>query len=196
MTDETPNTEPETTPVTPVAPDATEPTSPAPATTEADSAPDALTPEAAAKELARARKEAATYREKLRKHEEAAAAAAEAKRRKELTIEQRAKETEEKAQQAIEAAEARATAAERRAALTGHVADAVAALKLLDPEKHLNDDGTVNTDALLADYPFLKPADAKATPAGIPNPRSTTPKDPSKMTDAEWYAHKTQTAKE
>lgn len=57
---------------------------------------------------------------------------------------------------------AKATAAERRASLTGKVVDPVAALKLLDDAKHLTDDGAVNTDALLADYPFLAPK------AGVP----------------------------
>lgn len=53
------------------------------------------------------------------------------------------------------------TSAERMASLTGKVADPVAALKLLDTTKHLNEDGTVNTEALLADYSFLTPAAAR-----------------------------------
>src|SRR5690606_2927555 len=60
----------------------------------------------------------------------------------------------EKDKAAQEAAE-KALTAERRAALTGKVADATAALKLLDPDKHLTEDGQVNVDALLADYSFL-----------------------------------------
>lgn len=55
-------------------------------------------------------------------------------------------------------AASKAVAADRRAALTGKVADPVAALKLLDETKHLTDDGVVNVDAILADYPFLAPS--------------------------------------
>lgn len=51
-----------------------------------------------------------------------------------------------------------ATVTERSQALTGKVADPAAAQKLLDPEKHLNKDGTVNTEALLSDFPFLAPS--------------------------------------
>lgn len=66
----------------------------------------------------------------------------------------------------IAEAEAKATAAERRASLTGKVADPAAALKLLDEEKHLTADGTVNVDALLKSYPFLAPTQATGAPAG------------------------------
>lgn len=86
-------------------------------------------------------------------------------------------------------AEARAIAAERRAALTGKVADASAALKLLDPEKHLDSDGNVNTEALLTDYPFLKPTTPGATPIGGANPRGQ--KDSSLMSDEEFFTSRT-----
>lgn len=45
----------------------------------------------------------------------------------------------------------------RKAALTDKVADADLALKILDPAKHLNPDGSVKIDALLADHPILTP---------------------------------------
>lgn len=77
---------------------------------------------------------------------------------------------------AAEAA-AKAVAAERRAALTGKVVDPTAALKLLDPEKHLDSDGNVNTEALVADYPFLKAGAviAPATSGSGTNPKPPTP---------------------
>lgn len=87
-------------------------------------------------------------------------------------------------------AEARAIAAERRASLAGKVADPVAALKLVDDEQHLDDDGNVNVEALLKTYPFLAP-----TPQG-PTPTSgaggTTPKglnaDKLKSMDSKEFA--------
>lgn len=88
-------------------------------------------------------------------------------------------------------AEARAVAAERRAALTGQVADAAAALKLLDEAKHLNEDGTVNATALLADYPFLKPPAPGTAAIGGANPRGQ--KDASQMSDEEYFRTRTST---
>lgn len=88
-------------------------------------------------------------------------------------------------------AEARAVAAERRAALTGQVADAAAALKLLDEAKHLNEDGTVNATALLADYPFLKPPAPGIAAIGGANPRGQ--KDASQMSDEEYFRTRTST---
>lgn len=135
-----------------------------------------LPPEGLQKELERARKEAASYREKLRAKEAAEEAAAEAARRKSLTAEQRAAEAEQKAEQAIKDAAERVAQAERRAALTGVVADANAALKLLDPEAHLNEDGTVNTEALLASFPFLAVTTAQAGKTPAPGAGGTAPK--------------------
>jgi len=65
---------------------------------------------------------------------------------------------------AIAEAKAAAEAAERRAALTGKVADPAAALKLLDPEEHVDEEGNVNVDALLKSYPFLAPQQSGPTP--------------------------------
>lgn len=52
-------------------------------------------------------------------------------------------------------AQTRATQAERLASLVGKVAAPAAALKLLEPE-HLNADGSINVDALLRTFPFLR----------------------------------------
>lgn len=118
--------------------------------------------------LAEVRKEAAAARVKLKELQDAQAAEAEAKRQAELTAEQRAAEAVKAAEAKAAEAEARAVAAERRAQLTGKVVDADAALKLLDPEKHVKDDN-VDLDALLADFPFLKATpDAKPGPAPVP----------------------------
>lgn len=119
------------------------------------------------------RKEAASTRVKLKELQDAAAAEAEKKRQAELTAEQRAAEAVKAAEARAEAAEARATNAERRAQLTGKVADADAALKLLDPEKHIKDD-KVDVDALLTDFPFLK-ATPDARPGPVPVPGGGAP---------------------
>lgn len=92
----------------------------------------------------------------------------------------------------IAEAEAKATAADRRASLTGKVADPQAALRLLD-DAHVNDDGTVNIDALLTTYPFLAPTPTGPTAtrgaAGGAMPRG---KDPTKMTDEEYFRSRTE----
>lgn len=103
------------------------------------------------------RQEAASYRTKLREQEEAAKAAREDALKK-ASLEEQLTEREKQLQELTEratAAEAARVAAERRAALKGAVVDEDAALRLLDEEKHLNDDGSVNVEALLRDRPFL-----------------------------------------
>lgn len=86
--------------------------------------------------------------------------------------------------------EARATRAERKASLVGKVADAEAALKLVDPDQHLNEDGAVDHEALLETYPFLKPqTNAGPAPIGGANPKGK--KDPSNMSDTEFYTSRT-----
>lgn len=52
----------------------------------------------------------------------------------------------------------RDTTAERTKQLDGKVSDVQLALRVLDPEKHLNADGTLKTDALYTDFPSLAPA--------------------------------------
>lgn len=47
--------------------------------------------------------------------------------------------------------------AAREAALEGKVSDVKLAMRVLDPEKHLDADGNVRVDALLADYASLAP---------------------------------------
>lgn len=88
----------------------------------------------------------------------------------------------------IATAKAEAANARQVAALTGKVVDAGAALKLLDPERHLAEDGTVNTTALLTDYPFLKPATPGVVIGGA-NPRGQ--KDPTLMSDEEFFNSRT-----
>lgn len=60
---------------------------------------------------------------------------------------------------------AKAAAAERRAALTGKVIDPVATLKLLDDTRHLDGDGNLDVEKILADYPFLAPKATGGTPS-------------------------------
>lgn len=99
-------------------------------------------------------------------HAEEAAKAAE---RAKLDEVERVKAEKADLEKRASEAEARATAAERRVALTGKVADPAAALKLLE-DKHLGEDGAVNVEQLLADYPFLKPQAPAANGGSVPAP--------------------------
>lgn len=82
-----------------------------------------------------------------------------------LATEERLKLERKEAEEAKEAAEERARLAGWRADLKGEVRDVGAALKLIDPEKHLDAEGNVSLKALLKDYPFLAPVD-RVTPGG------------------------------
>lgn len=115
------------------------------------------------------RKENATYRTKAKNAEEAAEKAKTNAERAKLDEVERLKAEKADVDKKLAEIEARAVAAERRAALTGKVADPAAALKLLDPDKHLDGDA-VNVEALLADYPFLAPA--KEPGVNIPGART------------------------
>lgn len=180
------------TPPTPTPAPAPEPKPPDPPV-EAP-APDAdLPPEAMKKELDRARREAASYREKLREREAAEKAATEAERRKKLTAEQRATEAEAKAQAAIAAAETRAQAAERRAELAGKVTNPERVLRLMDDPGMYFPDGALDTAALLRDFPEYAPAAQPAKTPATGAGGGSLPKDPSKLGDAEFYALKTKT---
>lgn len=57
------------------------------------------------------------------------------------------------------------TTAQRRAALDGKVANVDLALRALDPAKHLDKDGNVKVEALLADFPQLSTTAATAATA-------------------------------
>lgn len=118
----------------------------------------------------RLRKENANYRTKAKQAEEAAAKAKIDAERQKLDEVERLKAEKADSDKRLAEIETRAVNAERKAALTGRVADPTAALKLLDPDKHLTD-GEVNVDALLATYPFLAPA-----PAGVNIPGARTSK--------------------
>lgn len=76
-------------------------------------------------------------------------------------LEKRAADAEAEVQRLTAAAET----ATRTAALAGKVADPALALKALDPTKHLNEDGTVKVEALLADHPALAPTGTVAATA-------------------------------
>lgn len=67
----------------------------------------------------------------------------------------------------VKEAEQRAIRAERLAILKGAVVDPNAALKLLE-DTHLAEDGSVNIDALVEAYPFLKPAPQPEEQPGRP----------------------------
>lgn len=101
-----------------------------------------------------------------RDREKTTAEQAERERLAKLSAEERVKAEKAAAEKRAEEAEARAVAAERRAALAGKVSDPEAALKLLDPDKHLDASGNVNTTALLKSYPFLAPNYQPTTASG------------------------------
>jgi hypothetical protein len=118
----------------------------------------ALSPDAMARELERARKEAAKYRTRLREREEAEKAALEEKRKAEMTADERAQAAERKAAEALEAAEARVRTAERKAALAGVVTKPDRVLRLGgDTDDYWNEDGTPNKDAILRDFSEYAP---------------------------------------
>lgn len=135
------------------------------------------------------RDENASWRQKAKAAQEAAEAAKVAAERAKLDELERVKAEKADVEKRAQEAEARAVAAERRAALAGKVADPAAALKLLE-DKHLQEDGSVNVDALLADYPFLKPAPSGPASIGGANPRGQ--KDPALMSDEEFFRSRTE----
>ena len=146
--------------------------------TPEDAAPDGQeqpeAPKPEEKTLTQSEVNALIAREK-KKAERAAREAVEAERAKaDMTEIERAKATQAEMTQKLADAEARAVAAERRASLAGRVADPIAALKLLDEDAHLTDDGSVNVDALLQTYPFLAPQQSGPTPTA--GAGGTTPK--------------------
>lgn len=64
----------------------------------------------------------------------------------------------------------------RRQSLEGKVTDMNAAMKLLDPERHLNSDGTVNVHALYQEFPSLAPSvNVPTAPDGGGGPHFTGP---------------------
>ncbi len=141
----------------------------------------ALSPEDMAKELAKVRKEAASYRTRAKELQDAAEKAKTEAERSKLDEVERLKAEKADAEKAVAEAKADAARARQLAALTGKVADAEAALKLLDPDKHLDAKGAVKLDDFLTTYPFLKPA---ATPGGVsvggqPDPTGKGPLKPS-----------------
>lgn len=54
----------------------------------------------------------------------------------------------------------------QRTQLEGKVTDLNTAMKVLDPERHLNEDGSVNVYALYTDFPILAPSFGPTAPDG------------------------------
>ena len=118
------------------------------------------------------RQEAAANRIKAKEAQEALAAAKIAAERAKLDEVDRLKAEFGDLQAQLEKERAAARLAGVRADLTGHVADASAAMKLFDAERHTTDDGSTNVQAFLTDYPFMQQT-VRATvnpsnPAGSP----------------------------
>lgn len=107
------------------------------------------------------------FEERLARDRKAREAEAKTKaEREKMDAEARAKAEKDEAEQRAQAAEQRALNAERRADLAGKVIDPAAAIKLLDPDKHLDKDGNVKVEALLKDYPYLAPTQRGASAPG------------------------------
>lgn len=112
------------------------------------------------------RRENAKYRTRAQELEEQRKAE-EQKRLEQAPLEERLKALEaerEQLTQAAKEAEERRIQAERRAAFAGKVVDPDAAIKLIDPDKHLDADGNVLVDAFITDRPYM------ATPASGTQP--------------------------
>lgn len=123
------------------------------------------------------RKENASWRKKYQESEEAKTAAAkEAERAKMDDLQKLQAELEDTRKLATERESLLKRERDARA-LTAQVVDVDAALKLIDDE-HRNDDGSINLDAFLDKYAFLKPASAEA-PAEPP--RRTPPANATKV---------------
>lgn len=116
-----------------------------------------------------------TRADDLQKAQEEAATKALAEKSLQEQLDALRKQLDEKDAAAIAAAE-RATLAERKAALAGKVVDADAAVKLLNPDKHLDKDGAVDVDAFLSDFSFMSPQ-RSVTPA--PGGSGGAPRAPS-----------------
>lgn len=54
----------------------------------------------------------------------------------------------------------------RRTSLEGKVTDLNTAMKVLDPKRHLNKDGSVDVYALYTDFPILAPSSGPTAPDG------------------------------
>ncbi|AFZ66075.1 capsid assembly scaffolding protein Gp46 family protein [Deinococcus peraridilitoris] len=115
-----------------------------------------------------------------------------------MTAEEKLKADLEAERLKTKAAEDRVTAAERRAALTGKVVNADAALKLMDPDKHLDAEGNLNVDALLKDHPYLAPTTQSAgatAPNGGGGTQQTGKVDFSTMSDKEFAEYQARVAR-
>ncbi len=98
----------------------------------------------------------------------------EIEKRAKMDEQERIKAEKEDAEKRAQEAEARAIQAQRRADLAGKVADPQAALRLIDEDTHVTEDGAVNVDKLLESYPFLAPQ--RQGPAPTSTGGGTTPK--------------------
>lgn len=175
-----------------------EDTTQAPEATTTPAAPEAQ-PETFEREyVEKLRKENATYRRKAQEAHEAVEAAKTAAERAKLDELERVKAEKADVEKRIAELELRSLTAERRAAITGKVADATAALKLLDETRHLDQDGAVKVDALLTDYPFLAPKALAGSSIPAPDATKTinaadlqrmTPEEINKNWDAVKAAH-------
>lgn len=108
-------------------------------------------------ENAKRRKEAQTLKEQLEEKDKAA-------ERAKLDEVERMKAEKADLEEKLTQAQQQSQRAEWKASLAGKVANADAALKLLDEERHVDDDGNILVDKLLEDYDFLAPKQEGPTP--------------------------------
>lgn len=119
------------------------------------------------------RKEAASYRTRAKELEAQNEEAKKAAERAKMDEVEAAKAEATELREALEAARHEAQRATWKAGLTGKVVNPDAALKLLDPEKHMTDDGNVDVDALLSEYDFLAPQSQGRSPVSPANTASS-----------------------
>jgi chromosome segregation ATPase len=127
------------------------------------------TPDVLAKELERARKEAAKYRTRLREKEESEQKAAEEARQAELTAEERARELKAKLEEAERDANNRVMTAERKSQLAGQVSNPNRVLKLMENHEEYFDGVEPNIEKILEDFPEYAPQ--KEEPRAAPAPQ-------------------------
>lgn len=128
-------------------------------------------PARAYKEAQKAREEAAKYRTEKRELQEAWEREKKERERAEMSERDRLEAEKNELAQELEAQKERVKEQGWRADLAGKVADPAVAIRILDRESHLTDEGNVNVDAFLEAYPFMRPAQqGGSSPATSANP--------------------------
>lgn len=117
----------------------------------------ARSPEDFEKEIAKLRKENASWRKKLRSKEQEQAEREKAAKLAEMTELEKLQAEKEELLQQLETFKQEREQLELKYTLADKVIDPEAAIKLLDREKHYDADGNLDLEQFFQSYPFLKP---------------------------------------